>query len=468
MGPFRRSRAVRTSAGLDRPKAVPGRCRRWVAHRPPEWTMVDLATLASWTRAQLIEKASELGVERPERMTRLELRDEIQRLTRPRGGDRPKGLLGTARSMLASMVEAGLNMPEAAAVIRGESGFDVRVKAQVPVATVTLAEIYAVQGHRERALRMLDDVLAAEPDHEVARELRQRLEQEGTQKPAEEPRTSELVETTGEEIRTGKPPEVAPVMSPAPEPVATAPEADTTQADAGATPSEAEAARPDASATATKAAQPEASATTPEADTGAPAAHEPPAPEADEPPTPEADEAQAEPDATEAEPDATQADEAQAEPDATASEADEEQPEAPPSETSPPPKSAEAERDALFFRTDETSTRLYWELTAASVDGSSRRMPDGRAVIRVVAVHPDPGGARRDQRDLAVEDPVGVREVDFRSPAVIRAALGWLAPEGFHPLVIATDLDGDSLPPEAPALKRARARLDGDDGAAGS
>lgn len=453
MGPFRRSRAVRTSAGLDRPKAVPGRCRRWVAHRPPEWTMVDLATLASWTRAQLIEKASELGVERPERMTRLELRDEIQRLTRPRGGDRPKGLLGTARSMLASMVEAGLNMPEAAAVIRGESGFDVRVKAQVPVATVTLAEIYAVQGHRERALRMLDDVLAAEPDHEVARELRQRLEQEGTQKPTEEARTSELVETTGEEIRTGKPPEVAPVMSPAPEPVATAPEADTTQADAGVTTTEAAAARSDASATTTEAAQPEASATTPEADTGAP--------EADEPPTPQADEAQAEPDAT-------QADEAQAEPDATASEADEEQPEAPPSETSPPPKSAEAERDALFFRTDETSTRLYWELTAASVDGSSRRMPDGRAVIRVVAVHPDPGGARRDQRDLAVEDPVGVREVDFRSPAVIRAALGWLAPEGFHPLVIATDLDGDSLPPEAPALKRARARLDGDDGAAGS
>lgn len=415
--------------------------------------MVDLATLASWTRAQLIEKASELGVERPERMTRLELRDEIQRLTRPRGGDRPKGLLGTARSMLASMVEAGLNMPEAAAVIRGESGFDVRVKAQVPVATVTLAEIYAVQGHRERALRMLDDVLAAEPDHEVARELRQRLEQEGTQKPTEEARTSELVETTGEEIRTGKPPEVAPVMSPAPEPVATAPEADTTQADAGVTTTEAAAARSDASATTTEAAQPEASATTPEADTGAP--------EADEPPTPQADEAQAEPDAT-------QADEAQAEPDATASEADEEQPEAPPSETSPPPKSAEAERDALFFRTDETSTRLYWELTAASVDGSSRRMPDGRAVIRVVAVHPDPGGARRDQRDLAVEDPVGVREVDFRSPAVIRAALGWLAPEGFHPLVIATDLDGDSLPPEAPALKRARARLDGDDGAAGS
>src|SRR5690606_26473589 len=89
----------------------------------PERTMVDLAALASWTRAQLVEKARELGVERPERMTRLELRDEIQRLGRPRGGEEPKGLFGTARSMLASMVEAGLNMPEAAAVIRGESGF---------------------------------------------------------------------------------------------------------------------------------------------------------------------------------------------------------------------------------------------------------------------------------------------------------------------------------------------------------
>jgi hypothetical protein len=197
--------------------------------------MVDIAALASWTRVELVEKARQLGVERPERMTRLELRDEIQRLTGPRGAqEEPRGLLGAARSMLASMVEAGLNMPEAAAVIRGEAGFDVRVKNQPPVATVTLAEIYAAQGHRKRALRMLDDVLAAEPDHEVARELRQRLAAEGEAKPPE-PRDTKAqdtwVETTGEEIRTGKPPEVAALAPAEPEPAAPSDDQDRLQGD---------------------------------------------------------------------------------------------------------------------------------------------------------------------------------------------------------------------------------------------
>ncbi|HMJ16097.1 MAG TPA: DUF4912 domain-containing protein, partial [Polyangiaceae bacterium] len=40
---------------------------------------------------------------------------------------------------------------------------------------VTLAEIYAAQGHVERALRMLDEVIEKEPEHEAARALRERL-----------------------------------------------------------------------------------------------------------------------------------------------------------------------------------------------------------------------------------------------------------------------------------------------------
>lgn len=397
---------------------------RWVAPRPPDMTMVDPATLASWTRAQLIEKARELGVERPERMTRLELRDEIQRLTRPRGGDRPKGLLGAARSMLASMVEAGLNMPEAAAVIRGDSSFDVRVKAQVPVATVTLAEIYAVQGHRERALRMLDDVLAAEPDHEVARELRRRLEQEmaqqaGASSETRDARKGELVETTGEEIRTGQPPEVAAVPSAEPDHEPAVQEAAT------ATEQTEEPAALAAEVT------PEPPATTNEAgvlhpEAGATSNAEPPHPE---------------PRAAESDGHAPQ----EAAVGATAT-----------AEQGP-------ESDALFFRTDESGTRLYWELSALSIDRSSRRMPEGKAVIRVVAVHPDPAGIRRDQHDLPVEGSAGVCRVAFRRPAVVRAALGWLAPEGFHPFVVATDLDGDSVPTESAALSRARMHLDAGD-----
>ena len=176
--------------------------------------MSNAAALDALSRSELIERARELGVERPERMTRAELRDEILRLSAPRGHEEEaRGLFGVARSMLANVVEAGLHMPDAAAVIRGEAGFDVRVKTQPPVATVTLAEIYAAQGHRRRAVRMLDDVLAAEPDHEHARELRQRLADELAGRVAVEgeapPVAAELVETTGEEIRTGKPPLVA-------------------------------------------------------------------------------------------------------------------------------------------------------------------------------------------------------------------------------------------------------------------
>ncbi|HEY4102950.1 MAG TPA: tetratricopeptide repeat protein, partial [Polyangiaceae bacterium] len=71
--------------------------------------------------------------------------------------------------------EAGLNLPDAAALIRGEGARDGDWKGPPPVATVTLAEIYAAQGHLERALKMLDEVLAKEPDHDPARALRDRL-----------------------------------------------------------------------------------------------------------------------------------------------------------------------------------------------------------------------------------------------------------------------------------------------------
>ncbi len=41
-----------------------------------------------------------------------------------------------------------------------------------PIATVTLAEIYAKQGHRGRALSVLDEVLETEADHAAARTMR--------------------------------------------------------------------------------------------------------------------------------------------------------------------------------------------------------------------------------------------------------------------------------------------------------
>src|ERR1700709_2076118 len=129
------------------------------------------------SREPLILKARVLGVERAELMTRVELRDEIVRRSEPDlvQQKRARGFLGVARDLVASVVEAGLNLPDAGKIIRGNKSREGGGKGPPPVATVTLAEIYAAQGHVERALRMLDEVLAKEPDHDPARALRDRL-----------------------------------------------------------------------------------------------------------------------------------------------------------------------------------------------------------------------------------------------------------------------------------------------------
>jgi Tetratricopeptide repeat len=133
------------------------------------------------SREDLIARARVLGVDRAQLMTRVELRDEIIRRSETDAvrRQRSRGWLGVARDLVASVVEQGLNMQGAAALIRGEGQRTTdEVQGPPPVATVTLAEIYAAQGHFERALNMLEEVLQREPDHEVARALRQRLRAE--------------------------------------------------------------------------------------------------------------------------------------------------------------------------------------------------------------------------------------------------------------------------------------------------
>ncbi len=189
------------------------------------------------SRSELVEEARGLGLERPERLTRVELVDEIIRRTTPTSEQaEARGLFGVARSMLASVVESGLNLPEAASKIRGNVTPNVPVGSQAPVATVTLAEIYAAQGHKARALRMLEEVLRSEPDHQEALRVKKELagpvqpddeEQESSGSssiaPANGSTTSDyvpsgFVETTGEEIQTGQPPSVttAPPVDPEP------------------------------------------------------------------------------------------------------------------------------------------------------------------------------------------------------------------------------------------------------------
>ncbi|HEX3854783.1 MAG TPA: tetratricopeptide repeat protein [Polyangiaceae bacterium] len=182
--------------------------------------------LERMNREQLTLKARVLGVERPELMTRVELRDEIVRRSEPDPvkQKRARGFLGVARDLVASVVEAGLNLPDAAAIIRGEGTREGDWKGPPPVATVTLAEIYAAQGHLDRALRMLDEVLAKEPDHDAARSLRDRLAV-GTDVPKQPaPRR--------QRVSFADPPEAdlsPPAPAPAPAPVAhSVPEAEPT------------------------------------------------------------------------------------------------------------------------------------------------------------------------------------------------------------------------------------------------
>ena len=67
---------------------------------------------------------------------------------------RSRGLFGRARDLLASVVERGLNLPDAAERIRSVGGVaPSRPGAPAALPTVTLAEIYAAQGHRDRADR---------------------------------------------------------------------------------------------------------------------------------------------------------------------------------------------------------------------------------------------------------------------------------------------------------------------------
>jgi hypothetical protein len=137
----------------------------------------DLHVLDGMSRDELIARARSLGAKRPELMTRVELRDEIVRLTEedPIVRRRSRGWLGVARDLVASVVDSGLNLPGAAAAIRGGPQAKPEYQGPAPVATLTLAEIYVAQGHLDRARAVLDEVLKSEPDHAAALSLRERL-----------------------------------------------------------------------------------------------------------------------------------------------------------------------------------------------------------------------------------------------------------------------------------------------------
>jgi hypothetical protein len=131
--------------------------------------------LRKLSRDELISRAGALGAHRPSTLTKAELVDEIVRRSSPADTRaKVRGWLGVARDLVARVIDRGLHLPEAAQLFRGAPAPSVP-KPPPPLPTVTLAEIYGAQGYNARAVGVLNDVLAREPDHADARALRERF-----------------------------------------------------------------------------------------------------------------------------------------------------------------------------------------------------------------------------------------------------------------------------------------------------
>jgi hypothetical protein len=139
---------------------------------------MNRAELEALDRDALIARAEASGVTRARILTRPELVDELllRSAGDPASKQRSRGLFGRARDLLARVVERGLNLPDAADRIRAVGGpLPPPPGAPAALPTVTLAEIYAAQGHRTRAIETLDRVLVREPDHAAASALAAQL-----------------------------------------------------------------------------------------------------------------------------------------------------------------------------------------------------------------------------------------------------------------------------------------------------
>jgi hypothetical protein len=303
---------------------------------------MDPRELEALGRNELIEKAEALGVDKASLLTRAELADEIVRrtVTDPIERRIARGLLGVARDLVARVVERGLHLPDAAARIRGTHAPS-WIPAKPPIATVTLAEIYARQGHTSRALSVLDEVLEKESDHDAARALREEIASSPDAEATEEPESDE----------------------PDSHERATSSEATSSEAGAGST------------------------QTAPAEPVGM----------LDDAPLPEAYDVD----------------------------------------------------EVVLMPVDPKSVFVYWEVRERTAAEARRAAPEGRLVVRIVAVTANWNGPTIETRDIDVSDRVGDWFVrDLPVGAVLRAAIGWSRATAFEPLSVAMDV---TSPPGGPA-----------------
>jgi hypothetical protein len=143
---------------------------------------MDRAELEKLDREALVQRAQAAGLKRARVLTRPELIDELVRRNPQVEASqlrRSRGFFGLARDLLSRVVERGLHLPDAAERFRqvlSEPGPEVPRPEPQAIPTVTLAEIYAAQGHQQRAIETLMRVLEDEPDHVAARALLEKLQ----------------------------------------------------------------------------------------------------------------------------------------------------------------------------------------------------------------------------------------------------------------------------------------------------
>ena len=376
--------------------------------------MTTRSDLDALNRDGLIERARRVGVSRPEVMTRVEMIDEIIRRqeTDVAARRRARGWLGVARDLVASLIEQGLNMPDAAELVR-QGVTPTRVQHQPPVATVTLAEIYAAQGHLQRALGLLDQVLETEPDHAAARSLRDRLT-------VARPVAVRATEPEQPEDAPLAPEVEAPLAQLAPESSADAAPAPPLPA-----PVEVSPVPPPPVAAPAVAAPPVAAPAVAALPVAAPVVAAPPVAAPPAPPPPVAAPAVAAPPVAPA-----------------------------------PPFAAPPREDQLFAIPNAGGgVWLHWELS----ERTRARAPQHGWVVRLCALWPRVSGARRAAHDVVVGNPSGSLLVPgFGSGAVVRAALGQPREQEFVPHLVAAVLDADGVAfaaaeVDAQAMARARA-----------
>ncbi|UQA59632.1 DUF4912 domain-containing protein [Polyangium aurulentum] len=345
--------------------------------------------LEGLTREELIALAERLGISRPRVLTVPELVDEIVSRTAASERDRvrSRGWLGRARDLLAGVIERGMHLPEVARSVRGPTG--PWPKAPPPLATVTLAEIYAAQGHLEKALGVLDDVITREPEHAEARALRQRLAAQLEGRASGHAPGSEPAPDSGDEASQAE--EVA----------------------AGEMPSAASAEAEAEAVAVEKPLVPEAAA--------APVAVPVPVTSADAPVEP-----------------------APVVP-AAGAEAETIEPLAEPSveeeiEDLPLPERYNVD-EIVAVSVDPTTVYLYWEVRPTSMARARAHRPEGALVVRMISVTPSWQGPLVDQRDLRVDALYGdVYVRNLRPGSNVRVTVGWLASGELDPFAIGAEV----------------------------